>query len=115
MRRGTGSILDGENEHKMSCRGPNLILSGALRSNTTRQQARYFRYFRREPENRRLNGGDSVGVRSANASMTASARSGEPIPRFFRSSFDSICVNPRRLDFHLIDASCEIANSSFSP
>jgi hypothetical protein len=42
-RRGTGSILEGENRAQIRCCRPNLSFSGALRSKKMREHAHYFR------------------------------------------------------------------------
>ncbi len=42
----------------MSCRGPNLGISGALRSKIMAEDAPYFRVFCGERDNRRLGGGE---------------------------------------------------------
>ena len=56
--KGTGSILDRENRALISCCRPKLRFSGALKSNKLREQARYFRVFRRERKKGRLAGGE---------------------------------------------------------
>jgi hypothetical protein len=57
-RKGTGSILDRENRALISCCRPKLRFSGALKSNKLREQAHYFRVFRRERKKRGLAGGE---------------------------------------------------------
>jgi len=48
FRRGTGLIPDRENRAQIGCRRPNLIFSGALRSEKVRERAHDSRIFRRE-------------------------------------------------------------------
>ena len=62
-RRGTGSVRDGENQARISRRGSNLSVSGALQVEEIREHAQYFRFLRGERRNRGLGGGEG-GIRT---------------------------------------------------
>jgi len=62
--KGTGSILDRENQASISRRRSNLSLSGAHRSKAMREHAQYFLFFRGERKNRGLAGGETVHTNS---------------------------------------------------